>query len=130
MCGLWGRIEELFEAATGEEREQILQAIIGRVERQEKESGTCEMAFLPQVPDYRLERIGGLEIETKALRPTSLWPNLAAPPSPVEEPRPQPSRAPWPAVVESVAWEAPTIPTRTGERTEHSAQVTLARVQP
>jgi hypothetical protein len=40
---------------TDEEREAILQAIVGRVEMQEKETGTCELAFLPQVPDYRLD---------------------------------------------------------------------------
>ena len=49
-CSLWGRIVELYEAGTDDEREAILQAVVGRVEMDEKETGTCELAFLPQIP--------------------------------------------------------------------------------
>jgi hypothetical protein len=55
VCAVWGRIVELWGAATDNERETILQAIVGRVEMTEKESGTCALAFLPQVPDSRFE---------------------------------------------------------------------------
>lgn len=55
VCRLWVRIVELYEAGTDEEREAILQAMVGRVEMDEKETGTCDLAFLPQVPDSVLE---------------------------------------------------------------------------
>jgi hypothetical protein len=55
VCALFARIVELFEAATDEEREQILQALVGRVEMEEKEKGTCEVSLLPQVPVPWLE---------------------------------------------------------------------------
>jgi site-specific DNA recombinase len=54
-CRLWGRLTELYEAATDEEREEILQALVVRVEMTEKEEGTCEVSLLPQVPARWIE---------------------------------------------------------------------------
>lgn len=48
-----------------------------------------------------------------------------APPTPKNQPLPSPSRAPFDAVVESIEWEPPTLPTRKGELPEHSARVSL-----
>ena len=39
---------ELWEAATDEEREELMQAMVIRVEMDEKEEGTCEVALLPR----------------------------------------------------------------------------------
>jgi len=41
---------------------------------------------------------------------------------------PPPVKAPFSAVVESIEWEAPSVPTLPGEKPEHSARVTLAEV--
>ena len=41
---------ELWEGATDEEREELMQAMVVRVELDEKEKGACDGALLPQVP--------------------------------------------------------------------------------
>ena len=48
----------LWEAATEEEREELMQAIVVRVGMDEKEEGTWEVAFLPQVPCPVSDRLG------------------------------------------------------------------------
>ena len=50
VCLVWSRLTELWEAGTEEEQEAIMQAMVGRVEMDKKEEGTCEVALLPQVP--------------------------------------------------------------------------------
>ena len=93
-----------------------------------------------------------LELEVRALRASSLWPQLAprfaarraslerqknepipAPPSrePIIETRPKPntSRTPFSGIVERVEWEAPTLATEKGEKAEYAAQVTIVEVQ-
>ena len=47
---------ELYEPRTNEEREAILQAMVGWVVMDEKETGTCELAFLQQIPDAEPNR--------------------------------------------------------------------------
>ncbi len=87
-----------------------------------------------------------LEIEELALRrrAASTWAMLSqsyrarraaleaqanyAPPVPKDEPLPPAARAPFDAVVETVEWEPPTIPTRPGEKSEHAARVTLVQI--
>lgn len=54
-CRLWGRFTELYAAATDEEREEIMQALVVRVEMTEKEEGTCEVSLLSQVPSRWIE---------------------------------------------------------------------------
>ncbi len=46
----------LCEAATEKEREELMQALVVRVEMDEKERGTCEVALLPQVPSPASDR--------------------------------------------------------------------------
>ena len=41
---------ELWEGATDEERKELMQAMVIRVELDEKEKGACDGALLPQVP--------------------------------------------------------------------------------
>ncbi len=93
-----------------------------------------------------------LEVETQALRSSSLWPQLAPrfaarrqslerqrnepiPAAPKATPlietraKPQPNRAPFAGIVERIEWEAPTMPTEKGEHPEHAAQITLVEIQ-
>ena len=46
----------LCEAATEKEREELMQALVVRVEMDEKEKGTCEVALLPQIPSPASDR--------------------------------------------------------------------------
>ncbi len=92
------------------------------------------------------------DMEERALRSSSLWPQLApryaarrqaleaqkneplvavAKPTPIIEVRALPRRAvaPFAGVVERIEWEAPTLATETGEKPEHAAQITLVEVQ-
>lgn len=55
ICREWSRITELWAGATDDEREEFMQAFVVRVEMDQKEEGTCEVALLPQVPSHRLE---------------------------------------------------------------------------
>ena len=93
-----------------------------------------------------------LESEERALRSSSLWPQLAprfvarrqaleaqknepVPASPKPTPsietraKAGPGRAPLSGIVERIEWEAPTIPTEKGELPEHAAQISLIEVQ-
>ena len=111
----------------------------------------------PEVPPDPLVSIAASArrtaiIELRALRASSLWPQLAprfaarraslerqknepipAPPSrePIIETRPKPntSRTPFSGIVERVEWEAPTLATEKGEKAEYAAQVTIVEVQ-
>lgn len=55
---------ELWAGATDEEREELMQAMVIRVEMDEKEEGACKIAVIPQVPasgselTFRTEREG------------------------------------------------------------------------
>lgn len=56
VCSAWSRIGELWEAATDEEREVLMQAFVCKIEMTEKEQRTCEISlFLPQAPECCLE---------------------------------------------------------------------------
>lgn len=55
ICREWSRFTTLWEAGTDEEREEIMQAMVVRVEMNEKEEGTCDVALLPQAPSSWLE---------------------------------------------------------------------------
>ena len=55
ICALWRRIPELWGGATEEERTQLMQAIVLRVEMEDKEKGACEIALAPQAPVHKLE---------------------------------------------------------------------------
>lgn len=93
-----------------------------------------------------------LEVESRALRASSLWPQLAPrfaarrqaleaqkneplpavpKPTPIVEVRPYPRVAlsSLSGVVERVEWEASTLPTETGEKLEHAAQITIVEVR-
>ena len=93
-----------------------------------------------------------LEVETRALRSSSLWPQLAPrfaarrqslerqqneplpavpKPTPIIETRarPRPAVAPFAGIVERIEWEASTLPTEKGEKPEHAAQITLVEVR-
>ena len=48
-------LTKLWEGATAEEREELMQAMVVCVDMDEKEEGTCEVALLPQVPSSLLE---------------------------------------------------------------------------
>ena len=52
ICREWLRFTTLWEAATEEEWEELMQAMVVRVEMNEKEEGTCEVALLPQAPSW------------------------------------------------------------------------------
>ena len=52
ICQEWLRFTTLWEAATEEEWEELMQAMVVRVEMNEKEEGTCEVALLPQAPSW------------------------------------------------------------------------------
>lgn len=93
------------------------------------------------------QELRALDIEEMALkeRALSTWGQMAAsyaqrrhsleaqtnyaPPALKDEPLPSPSRAPFDAVVESIEWEPPTLPTRKGELPQHSARVSLVQIQ-
>ena len=55
LCREWSRLTELWGKATDEEREEFMQAFVVRVEMDQKEEGSCEVALLPQLPSDRLE---------------------------------------------------------------------------
>lgn len=54
-CRLWRRIPELWGAATEEERTELLQALVLKVEMETKEKGACEIALISQAPISELE---------------------------------------------------------------------------
>jgi hypothetical protein len=58
ICWEWSRVTELWEGATDEEREELMQAMVIRVEMDEKEEGTCEVALMPQVPCLASDWLG------------------------------------------------------------------------
>lgn len=89
-----------------------------------------------------VEELRALSVEENALDKTALWPELAprfaqrraalrrramAPVTPASAPAA--ARSPFDAVVATVEWEPPTIPTRSGEAAEQRAQVTLVQVR-
>lgn len=55
ICKLWGRIPDLWNAATDDERTELMQALVIRVEMSEKEKGACDIALMPQAPVHWLE---------------------------------------------------------------------------
>src|SRR5579871_1308543 len=67
-CTLWSRFGELWNKATEEERTELMQALVFKVEMNQKDEGTCEIALLPQVP------ISGLELNSYMGAPTGLEP--------------------------------------------------------
>lgn len=97
--------------------------------------------------DAARRELRALELEELALkkRALSTWGQMAAsygqrrqsleaqanyaPPALKNQTLPSPSRAPFDAVVESIEWEPPTLPTRKGELPEHSARVSLVQIQ-
>ncbi len=58
ICREWSRVTELWEGANDEEREELMQAMVIRVEMDQKEEGTCEVALLPQVPSLASDWLG------------------------------------------------------------------------
>ena len=58
ICREWSRVTELWEGANDEEREELMQAMVIRVEMDEKEEGTCEVALMPQVPSLASDWLG------------------------------------------------------------------------
>ena len=90
------------------------------------------------------KELAALDVEESALRRSPLWDELRAgfatrranleamatyqAPAPPTASTHIPTRAPFDAVVESVEWEPPTIPTQLGEIPEHAAQVTVVEV--
>ncbi len=74
ICREWSRVTELWEGANDEEREELMQAMVIRVEMDEKEEGTCEVALMPQVPSDWLgltSRMGAGTGNTYTLNPRS-----------------------------------------------------------
>jgi hypothetical protein len=90
------------------------------------------------------KELAGLDTEEAAMRSSELWSQfassfaqrrvalkkranfkLAQPKAPLA---PSPVKAPFSAVVESIEWEAPTVPTLPGEKPEHTAHLVLAEV--
>jgi inner membrane protein len=90
------------------------------------------------------KELAGLDAEEAAMRSSELWSQFAssfaqrraalkkraafkmtAPPS---AKAPPPVIAPFSAVVESIEWEAPTVPTLPGEKPEHTAHLVLTEV--
>lgn len=55
ICALWQRIPGLWGNATDEERTQLLQALVIRVEMVDNEKGACKIALAPQAPVHKLE---------------------------------------------------------------------------
>lgn len=112
---------------------------------------TLQRTFAPAGEDAQtqatrrraVEELRALGVEERALRKTALWPQLAqgfaqrrvalrrlATATPVVPASAPPAeRAPFDAVVESVVWEPPTLPTRPGEAAEQRAQVALVQVR-
>ncbi len=90
------------------------------------------------------KELSGLDAEEAAMRKSELWSQFA--PSfaqrrvalkkraafkmtmPPSAKAPPPVVAPFSAVVESIEWEAPTVPTLPGEKPEHTAHLVLAEV--
>ncbi len=90
------------------------------------------------------KELAGLDAEEAAMRQSELWSQFAASfaqrrvalqkqasfkvGAPLAAQAPPPVKAPFSGVVESIEWEAPTVPTLPGEKPEHTARVTLAEV--
>lgn len=55
ICREWSRFTTLWDAATDEEREELMQAMVVRVEMDEKEEGTCGRSATSQAPSNWLE---------------------------------------------------------------------------
>ncbi len=60
VCAQWGRLGQLWAAATEVERQGIMQGAVRGVTMTDKEKGTCEVAVLPQVPSEWLTLTGSL----------------------------------------------------------------------
>ncbi len=91
------------------------------------------------------KELAGLDAEESAMRKSELWSQFAPAfaqrraalkkqarfkaPRPETAPAPAPVLVPVSGVVESIEWEAPTIPTLPGEKPEHTARVTLSEVE-
>ncbi len=90
------------------------------------------------------KELAGLDAEEGAMRQSELWHQFASSfaqrraalkkqaefkvPAPRAAKAPSPVKAPFAAVVASIEWEAPTIPTLPGEKAEHTARVTMSEV--
>jgi inner membrane protein len=90
------------------------------------------------------KELAGLDAEEAAMRKSELWSQFAASfvqrrvalkkqagfhlPQLKALSAPPAVKAPFSAVVESIEWEAPTVPTLPGEKPEHTAHVVLAEV--
>lgn len=90
------------------------------------------------------KELAGLDAEEGAMRKSELWSQFAASfaqrrvalqkqalfkvPQPKVDKALPPVVAPFSGVVESIEWEAPTVPTLPGEKPEHTAHVVLAEV--
>ena len=90
------------------------------------------------------KELAGLDAEEKAMRQSELWRQFASSfaqrraalqkqasfkvATPPAAKAPPPVVAPFSGVVESIEWEAPTVPTLPGEKPEHTARVTLSEV--
>lgn len=90
------------------------------------------------------KELAGLDAEEAAMRKSELWTQFASSfaqrrtalkkqanfnlSQPAAQQAPLPAKAPFSSVVESIEWEAPTVPTLPGEKPEHTARVTLAEV--
>jgi len=55
VCNRWSHFSKLWEEADEAEREELMQGMVRRVDVDQKEEGTCEIAVIPQVPSYGLE---------------------------------------------------------------------------
>ncbi len=55
VCNVWKRVSELWGKATEDERTELMQALVIKVEMEEKEKGVCEIALAPQTPSHWLE---------------------------------------------------------------------------
>ena len=55
VCAHWKRLMELWAGATDGEREELMQALVVRVEMREKNKGACEVSLLAQAPESWLE---------------------------------------------------------------------------
>lgn len=90
------------------------------------------------------KELAGLDAEESAMRRSELWSQFASSfaqrrialqkqssfkvPQPRADEALPPVLAPFSGVVESIEWEAPTVPTLPGEKPEHTAHVVLAEV--
>ena len=134
-------------------RAQVGQLIGASVELNRTWGQTLERELTPVETDKQKQGdtarrdLTALDIEEGALRQKApaTWANLASsyrqrranlqsaadwtPPLDPKTPAPAPSKAPFDCIVEAVEWEPPTVPAHKGEKPEHSARLTLVKVQ-